>query len=173
MASGTREEGKGGRLSRPSGSIFRRLSPAQRSSNVWPTRFGRRPERGCSCAKRSPSDLVLRLAAWRACSFRPGDGREKRAHHRSDKLRDLSRGWATRRQPNDESASFPRSAQAVPCRKPSGGARGRNCYWSRNDAGVQVRTEAGGRDHRLPEDTGAPMTNRGVTMPFTNLISSI
>ena len=37
--------GQGGRLSRPSGSIFRRLSPAQRSSSVWPTRFGRRPER--------------------------------------------------------------------------------------------------------------------------------
>ena len=38
--------------------------------------------------------------------------------------------------------------------------------WSLHDAGVQVRTEAGGRDHRLPEDTGTPMTKRGVTTPF-------
>jgi hypothetical protein len=68
---------------------------------------------------------------------------------------------AVRRQGDspDESASFPRSAQAIPCRKPSGGARGRNCYWSRRDAGVQVRAQAGGRDHRLPEETGTPMTS--------------
>src|SRR3954451_25129804 len=57
----------------------------------------------------------------------------------------------------------PRSAQAVPCRKPSGGARGRNCYWSRHDAGVQVRTEAGGRDHRLPQDSGATMSQSADT----------
>jgi cytochrome c len=29
-------------------------------------------------------------------------------------LRDLSRGWTTRRQPNGESASFPRSAPRYP-----------------------------------------------------------
>src|SRR5215218_1973976 len=91
-----------------------------------------------------PSDLVLRLAAWGGWGFRPGNGREKRAHHRSDELRDLSRDWATRGQPNGESTSFPRSAQALPCRKPSRGARGRDCYWSLQDAGVEVRTEAGG-----------------------------
>ena len=63
----------------------------------------------------APHSITSSARARSVAGLPPGDGREKRAHHRSDELRDLSRDWATRRQPNGESTSFPRSAQALPC----------------------------------------------------------